>query len=452
MLRIVTTIAAALSVASSVPAQLAPAGGGCLQFVPDPERLRLVQAVQLPADRSKALLVDVRNSGADNLGDFLSKGGSLVVVDGAEQSVGVINRDTLAPAAINSVADVVKVSHDSVTELKAGAVIAGTANGAAQIDTGQQFNIRNLLPPLKVDVESLRLKHGNPNGMEIGGFDGVPAPTVVIGPADGTPAPTPIALPTNTAATLAQARALNSTVAIYFRDNETQAILACNGFQIAPGLVLTNLHCALPRHSGHVVHFGELHLQPDSLLPGTPVTGSVRCPATVVSPAPASNGRLDFALLKINGAVPPPYADAIASLDDGSDLTPQVTAPPIDIPVTQIQYWLTNAATSQSRQYQKYLMKPPTCAIVSDTSSLNVARSYFCNSNGIKLTDPIDPAGIGHVCDSEQGSSGSPLFDQQLAHVVALHRGGGELIEARNCAIPAPVIYSQLRAWGYLAG
>jgi hypothetical protein len=325
-------------------------------------------------------------------------------------------------------------------------LIAGAANGAVRVDPGHQFGI----DPVKVDVSRLRPTGNNPNGMEIGGFDGVPAPTVIVGPIDATPAPTPVALAANTAATLAQTRALNSTVAIYFRDDETSAILACNGFQVAPGLILTNLHCALPRHSGHVVHFGELHLQPDNLLPGTPVTGTVRCPATVVSPAPGPSGRLDFALLRITGPVPPPFTDAVAALDDGSNFTAQ-SAPPIDIPTTQIQYWLTNAATSQSRQYQKYLMKPPTCAIVSDTN-LNASRSYFCNSNGIKPSDPIDPGGVGHVCDSEQGSSGSPLFDQQLMHVLALHRGGGELIEARNCAIPAPAIYSQLRAWGYLAG
>ncbi len=146
-------------------------------------------------------------------------------------------------------------------------------------------------------IRYLQSSGTNPYGMEIGDSDGVPAPAVIIGPNVGVRAP--ISLPGTGLPTplTPEARALNATVAIYFRNRDNPAkITTCNGTQVGPGLILTNLHCASQRHVGHVVHFGPLHLQPDDLLPGAPVSGSVRCRATVVSPYPQQGPRLDFAL------------------------------------------------------------------------------------------------------------------------------------------------------------
>jgi hypothetical protein len=391
--------------------------------------------------------------GSHSFGEFLSKGGSLVVVDHADQSLGVINRDTLDPAAISSDADVLKVSRDAVSEVSAATppTSAPSAPSTTSDDATWTFDARSLGSAHPVDLRNLRPHHSDPGGLEIGDFDGVAAPSVqvIIGGNDGQLPPIPAGQRAALAQQLPMARALNATVAIYFRDkNEPSKIMMCNGVQIAEGLILTNLHCASKRYEQYVVHFGQLHLQPDTLLPGSPVSGAVRCRAVVASPYPATGTRLDFAVLRIEGVVPAPFNTAIAAIDDGSGLDSGAAT---DVPAVQIQYWLTDASTSTSRQYEKYLMRPPECEVLLD-GGVNPAQSYFCNRNDLDASDNIDPGGIGHQCDSEKGSSGSPLFDASMGRVIALHRGGGELFSARNCAVPARQIHTELEQWHLLQG
>lgn len=453
MLRLAQLIAPFLLVAASAPVAVPTEPNGCIPFSPLANQLQLVRVVHLPEDESLTELVRLRQLGTRSFGEFLSKGGSLVVVDHADRSVGVINRETLDSVAISSDADVLKVSRDAVSEVSTQTPpsSAPAAPATTSRDSSWTFDAQSMGSVHPVDLRNLRPRPSNPGGMQIGDFDGVPAPSVqvVIGGNDGQLPPIPTGQPTTLAQQLPMSRALNATVAIYFRDKiEPGKIMTCNGVQIAAGLILTNLHCASKRYEQYVVHFGQLHIQPDTLLPGSPVSGTVRCRAVVASPYPETGTRLDFAVLRIEGTVPAPFDTAIAAIDDGSAFG---AATATDIPAVQIQYWLTNASTSMSRQYEKYLMKPPQCEVMLD-AGVNPGSSYFCNSDGLETSDNIDPAGIGHSCDSEKGSSGSPLFDANMGKVIALHRGGGELYSARNCAVPARQILTELEQWHLLQG
>ena len=453
MLKLIRLILPAILVAASSPIAGSAQTDDCVRFAAQPDRLSLVRTVRVSDAERLSPVIDVKRTGTKNLGDFLTKGGSLVLVDSQGGNVGIVNRDTLDASALDSDAQFVKVSIDAVAEVGDGSIPATTTRtltNVAEVPNRWVFEPNTIRRGESTDLGNLRGPGTNPNGMEIGDFDGVAAPTVVIGENDAVPAPTPTA--GLIAAQTPEALALNATVAIYFRDrDDATKISTCNGTQVGPGLILTNLHCASQRHVGHVVHFGPLNVQPDTLLPGAPVSGSVRCRATVVSPYPQQSPRLDFALLRIAGAIPAPYATAIVPLDDGSGLAANTAAASSNLSATQIQYWLTNATSGRSLQYQKYLMRPPMCAITRD-DGLDPHSSYFCNSDGLDAADQIDPRGIGHLCDSERGSSGSPLFDQEFGRILALHRGGGEFLEVRNCAVPAKQIRAQLTAWGYLQG
>jgi hypothetical protein len=452
MLRLASALMAFLAISSSQNAVTAQASG-CITYAPSAEQLRYVRLVRLPANLTGDVHVDVRASGAANFGDFLSAGGSVVVIDEAERNLGVINRDTLQSDATESDAPIISISRHALSSVDVGSLSAGAISYGGALATLPRTNSPGtpiLAPGAVADVDRLKPRSGNPDGMQVGGFDGVPAPQVIVGPINGQAAPTIPLAAAAVAAQLPQAIALNATVAIYFRDKNNQKPDACNGFQIAPGLILTNLHCALARHERHVVHFGRLNVQPnDDYLPGMTVAGSVRCPATVVSPDPGTSRRLDFALLRISGTVPAPYNGAIVQLDDGSAFSQWAEGPSSSarLDATQVQYWLSGLA-STIRQYEKYEMKPKNCGFV--PGRFHPAPSHYCNDRNLSPTDPIDPSGIEHICDSERGSSGSPIFDPAYQRVLALHRGGGRHQTTRNCAVPAGHVLSQLKAWGYL--
>ena len=407
----------------------------------------LVRSIRVSDDNST--VVDVRGSGNSDLGGFLRKGGSIVLIDDQGKNIGVVNRDSLDSSALSSKAELIKVSPRQTGAADHAFEMSARPESLRKIgELPENWPFRTLPDhPLQgIDLDNLQPdKKHSPDGMAIGDFDGVVAPTVVIGDFNGAP------LQPRSAPPQPPAKAVAATVAIYYRNrNDASYIGLCNGIQIAPGLILTNLHCASKDNVDHVVHFGALHLRPDDLLPGSPVSGDVRCRASPVSPFPDQHSRLDFAVLKISATIPEPFASAIAEIDDGSLLNEETTAVQPDFRAVQIQYWLAAAAGAGGRQYQKFLMRPPNCAIKRD-AGLTPRKSYFCNSNELVPADLIDPSGVGHTCDSDHGSSGSPLFDQNLDRLVALHRGGGEDINVQNCAIPASRIRAQLVSWGYLA-
>ena len=454
MIPLVRLCALSLLFAASAPLPSQSGTPGCIPFVTDPSRMTLVQKVQLSGGDRMAAVVDLRRAGSRNLGEFLSEGGSLVVVDAQGGTLGIANRDTLDSVALDSKVSVLEMSSTALDQVNPLALPPQPAN-QSDIKLGEipDSPVPSPQPGLPdgLDLELIKRLKTNPYGLEIGGFDGTVAPSIAIGPFNGTPAvPGQSTLPIQPAS--AKDRALAATVAIYFRDKaEPGKIESCNGVQIGPGLILTNLHCATRRHTGHVVHFGSLHIQPDNLLPGTPVSGSVRCPATIVSPDPGQGQRLDFALLRVSGTVPAPYSSAIMSLDDGTGIGVPGNGGQAqdDLSATQVQYWLAGATGGASVQYQKYLMQPPNCAI-KRTDGLAPKDSYYCNPKNIEPSDGIDHRGVGHVCDAERGSSGSPLFDPAFGKVLALHRGGGRYFLAQNCAVPASAIRGELQAWGQL--
>lgn len=448
-----------IAVGTPLGSQSGGAGTGCVRFAPDPLLQALVREVQVSNADYAAAIVDFQKAESASVGEFLSKGGSLIVVDAHGNPLGVANRDTVDPSALYKGERLLKVTTPALGGIDRDS-IASADDAQPSIKVGEapttwSSETEGLRYPKALDLQTIKRSQTNPNGLQIDSFDGVVAPAVQIGTFDGEPAPpsadslrpTPSA-PDPVAA--AKSRSVAATVAIYFRDkSDPRKIESCNGVQVGPGLILTNLHCATRRHTGHVVHFGSLHLQPDPLLPGTPVSGDVRCPATVVSPDPGPGQRFDFALLRLSGVLPAPYRAAVIALDDGSGLLGSTDQPQADLLAMQVQYWMASAAGSASLQYEKYLMQPPNCAIKRD-GGLTPKSSYFCNSNGIQPSDGIDASGVGHVCDAERGSSGSPIYDPAFGKLLALHRGGGRLIGTQNCAVPAGLIRTQLQAWGQL--
>ncbi len=441
-----------------------PLGGqtnpaGCISFTPtfDPARIRLVQTVSAPGPNSSALIAMSRAPGGD-LGGFLRRGGSLVMLDDHGQVSSVLNRDTLDEAVLASGADLVKLPPGQISSWPRASVPIGVPRAVAPVigtvPQDWQFATVPQSPLQGVDIATRLGQKLDPYGMIIGGFDGEPAPAQFASNQTTPTIPDPRRVPDRDLVTVppinpASATALAATVAIYFRDRANPSqISRCNGVQVAPGLILTNLHCASPRHDGHVVHFGTLNLQADALLPGSPVSGAVSCPATVYSPPVAIAARLDFAVLRIAASVPEPYRSAVVPLDNGTALRAQ----PIianEVAVTQIQYWMSSTPATADRLYRKFRMRPPNCAI-SKGEDFAPGESGHCNPLRLDSADRINPAGLSHRCDADEGSSGSPMFDPQFSRVVALHRGGGAAVSIRNCAVPAAPVLEQLIGWGFV--
>ncbi len=407
----------------------------------------LVQHVVVPRQelgRSQIFDISRLEDGHPSL--FFKRGGNILLEteDGALRQI--VNRDTIRPEQLSADQTLLRVTLgetsttrpvENDTEHKAS--VSGAIRPVALVPNDHPFT---RFPPSQLwpGRSPLPRPGAMPEGQVIGDFDGVPVqPPPPVGgqpPVVGTQIPaTPAQLERENGA-ISTSGAPNAVVAIYFRDGEM--VRSCNGVQIGRGLILTNLHCATQSTNHHVVHFGELKLIRDTLLQGTPVSGSVRCRARVVSPPPSST-RLDIAVLKISAdQLPAPFSSAILPLDDGSYLAQPGDQ---DFQAWQIQYWFDAVS---ARLYQKFAMPPPQCR-VKRHSPMQPTTSQYCNATPEERSKGIDPSGISHVCDAESGSSGSPLLDTQGQKIIALHRSAGGL---RNCAVPAAAIKQKLAEWG----
>lgn len=452
-------VAAAVLVVScgiSVAAPAPPAA--CLVGPARADRTMLRTIIIAPGDLGRKIVMGRGPERSAELADFFEDGGTLLVRTPDGQVVDLVNRDTPDRLGVlNSAAHAGDGAEGFGITVTPGVseVARPSLVPQSQIDLAERLRQGGSIPrdfgpipvadagtpqlgPIRIDKSIY--------GAVIGGFDGVPIASAIMNLINpGTPRPEApgapgASLPPGQAPAGLSARSSNAVVAIFFQEGGT--INSCNGVQIARGLVLTNLHCAHAGASGHVVMFGKLSMGKESLLPGLKVSAQVRCKASLASPAPAGP-RQDFALLRIGGPVPGPFHDAVVRLDSTSQLS--ATVPEMQSAAWQVQYWLRSGST-RGIVYEKYAMPPNTCRIRHVTSVTDPA--HRCTETDGDRAYGIDPTGVLHECDSDAGSSGSPILDKAGNAVIALHRSSVDSWPPRNCAVPAAAIRSQVAGWG----
>ena len=165
---------------------------------------------------------------------------------------------------------------------------------------------------------------------------------------------------------------------------EAGKLATCTGFMVAPSLLLTNHHCVNTMDTcfGTVAMFGYQRDANGHVMP----TKQYDCLAIVEASKP-----LDYALLQMDGS--PGAADAWGVVT-------------------------FNPAASLAAGEPLYLLQHPA------GEPKRVALDD-CNVSTLKAPGsvPAVESDFGHKCDTESGSSGSPLFD--MSHrVVGLHHFG----------------------------
>jgi hypothetical protein len=124
---------------------------------------------------------------------------------------------------------------------------------------------------------------------------------------------------------------------------------------------------------------------------------------------------LDYAILK--AVTPPPYRNDILPVRIGR--LPLGGGVALEV----IQQW-----THYSRDLGKASSRDDDCRITESSPS----DLYHCPSDSLK-----------HKCDTEEGSSGSPVFVRGSSAIIALHfKSLG--INAGSCALPADAILTDI--------
>lgn len=197
---------------------------------------------------------------------------------------------------------------------------------------------------------------------------------------------------------------------------------SCTAFQFAPGFFLTNLHCV--RNSerledgkkGNRLIFGATVERPE---------GEDAVTATLAAPLNRSTfSGLDFAVLKADRPVPKSYADAI-------------------LPLAQLQQVTNLQDTRELELYQQWTFAEANGKIGKALSDSATCRALIPSSS-----DQLPLCGAKafiHRCNSEIGSSGSPVLLRNGSHVVGLHYEGRSPTIG-NCAIRAEAIIGELRS------
>jgi trypsin-like peptidase len=185
----------------------------------------------------------------------------------------------------------------------------------------------------------------------------------------------------------------------------------CTAFQFAPGFFLTNRHC-IADDDGNLVPNSTIWLEYGSFERGL-LDFEHRLPATLRA---RGGDQLDYAVLEAD--VPPDYQRAILKLVARTQ-DELYAAPELDV----LTIWSKAIKTLREG---KALSSDADCRIVPDAT-------FACTSGSVK-----------HRCDTEGGSSGSPVLGRGTMNVVALHFLG-ILENVGNCALPSDIILRDLR-------
>jgi hypothetical protein len=457
-----SSIAAASLLAS------ASADAVCTQSQPPPtpvgpSHIRLVRTL-LDGQAELATIIDLRQASPGNLATFLDRGGAFLFKDQVGRTIGYLNRDNAAayqvsnaPPGIISVGGrtdnaQAEVNVDSVphSEAPSGRSLVGGAPTGFMKRFGLLHSRASLVGASPESSRLISMFRGMEPQQVFGTFDG----NMIPGRSDLFNAGL-VTLPLGSGPGGILIDGADAIVAIAFTDTDYLTGRPfpnyCNGFQVSSGRILTNLHCAQPGTSNHIVHFGRLH---QKAISGSPqLRGETSCDARVFHAPNESFPRLDFAVLMLEGTLPPRFGRAILPIDEGNILAQRLANfTPSGVGVTQIQYWI--AGSHGAQVYGKYRFSAPACRIVSSNPAPQSIPACPLGENS--STDVINPAGIAHLCDTDGGSSGSALIDPATGTVLALHRGAGGVAvpggpdTRANCAVPAGVIANNLRAWGLL--
>lgn len=192
----------------------------------------------------------------------------------------------------------------------------------------------------------------------------------------------------------------------------------CTGVQIEPGTILTNRHCLPPEFNvaapkGEVVvQFGEFNNSLDDV--------AETIPAIVLSAIKTNNSsniyEKDMAVLKLkNLPKSDHYRKAIVSMASTSTSGK---------PSLLLSIWSYDSPTG------KAVSRGPLCK-----ADLDQEAAWNCSK----------PIGLYHQCETEEGSSGSPIIDKITGEMIGLHYLG-VAPNGGNCALRIEQIRAELKS------
>ena len=188
------------------------------------------------------------------------------------------------------------------------------------------------------------------------------------------------------------------TAIIFFLTDKVKNESNCTGFLLTPTLLVTNNHCIsqLWQTKSAEVRFGY-------------ETGSVKTNTAQISKIEMTNPQLDFSLLRL------------ASMSN-----PQPIAKIELKPVTEDQ--------------QLVLIEYPNARTKTISLIGCVVQYTDAGNEGQGQND------FYHLCDTEGGASGSPVFDEKTGRVVGIHHLGipRENNEGRNLAVKITSVMSKI--------
>jgi V8-like Glu-specific endopeptidase len=177
----------------------------------------------------------------------------------------------------------------------------------------------------------------------------------------------------------------------------------CTGWRVADDLFMTNYHCW--EFEGCNVQFRQFYQ--DDTEEGTQRV--FKCEESI-----HQNLALDYALYRVKLA---PSEDGSTPTDDRQVIT---------------------LSTRGLRDGQRVVVAGHPRA-----RTMEIDRSEDCKILSAEVQEIEQRQTISHLCDTEGGSSGSPVMDRTSGHALALHWGGQM---ENNFAIPMNLIVTDLRA------
>lgn len=188
----------------------------------------------------------------------------------------------------------------------------------------------------------------------------------------------------------------------------------CTAARVGRDLFLTNFHCYEFVDCDDV----QFHLGYEKNFPANDQK-IFRCAEVL-----AFNEHYDYALYRVEKS---PYSKTTDSQNsDGQELESRKDfADLIEFPIASL--WVGRLAVNQ----------PLMVASHPGARLKEIDQSAECKLLSTKTEIFLGRETITHACDTEGGSSGSPVFDRKTGHIVALHWGG---TDEYNMAVPISLI------------